>query len=216
VLAAVALVLVSVGVIAAVALGQGLGPFAEPNTVPREGPLQPGKYRSDEFESAFSFRVGEGWVVGGPELPDALGIALAGTLDQPEPSSLGFFSPNQVVDPKDPQADTILAAPESVEGWVEWFRNHPDLRTEKPDAITVDGISGTRVDMTAEHTTGLWQLSNTDVVNLTKGARRQVIVLNVRGETALISILASSTGEFEEFLPKAQGVVDTVEWEVSS
>ncbi len=155
-------------------------------------------------------------MVENPELSDALSIVLAGTLDKTEPSGLGFFSPNQVVDPKDPSEITVLAAPESVEGWVEWLRKHPDLDTEEPVPVTVGGISGMRVDMTAEHTTGLWQLSNQRIVALTKGARRGIIVLNVRGKTVLISILASSTDEFEEFLPKAQGVLATVEWEVSS
>jgi serine/threonine-protein kinase len=218
VLTAVALVVMSVGVIAAVALGQGLGPFAEPNTLPREGSLEAGKYRSDELEIALSFRVGEGWVVNGPELADALSIAMAGTLDQTEPSAFSFLSPDQIIDPKDPQEATILAAPENVEGWVEWFRNHPDLKTEEPVPVTVAGISGVRVDMTAEHSTGLFQLSDdpSAVVNMTKGAQRRVIVLNVRGETVLISILASSADEFEEYLPKARGVLDTVEWEVSS
>jgi hypothetical protein len=203
VLVALALVLVSIGLIAAVALGQGVGPFAEPSTLPKEGPLEPGKYRSDEFEPALSFRVGEGWVAPAPEVPDALGIALAGTLNQTEPLSLSFFGPNQVIDPKDPAETTVLAAPE-------------DPKTEELVRVSVGGISGKRVDMTAEHTTGLWQLSDQSVVNLTKGARRRIIVLDVRGETVLISILAPSPDRFEEFLPKAQDVLDTVEWEVSS
>jgi hypothetical protein len=216
VLAALALVVISAGVIAAVALGQGAGPFAEPSTLPREGPLEPGKYRSDEFEPALSFRVGEGWVVPGPELPDVLGIVLAGTLDQTEPSGFTFFSPNQVFDPKDPQETTLVVAPEGVEGWVEWFQNHPNLKTKEPVPVTVGDISGTRVDMTAAQTTRLWQLSDQSPVNLTQGAQRRVIVLNVRGETVIISILAPSADKFEEFLPKAQGVLDTVEWEVNS
>jgi hypothetical protein len=199
-----------------VALSRGGGLSAEPSTLPTEGSIEPGKYRSDEFDSTFSFSVDEDWVVPVSELPDALGFALAGTLDQPEPSSLSFFNLNQVIDPKDASETTLLAAPESAEGWAEWFRKHPDLKAEEPIPVSVGGISGLRVDMVAEHTTGLWQLSDRSVVNLTKGARRRVIVLDVRGDTVLISILAPSPDKFEAFLPKAQGVLDTVEWEVSS
>jgi class 3 adenylate cyclase/tRNA A-37 threonylcarbamoyl transferase component Bud32 len=214
VLAALALVLVSVGVIAVVALSQGLGLFAEPSTLPSEGRLEPGTYRTDEFDPALSFRVGEGWVVPASELPDALDIHLADTQNQPIPSGLGFTAPKQVIDPRDPSMSTLMAAPDDVEGWVEWLREHPDLKTDDPVPATVGGISGQRVDITAERETGLWQLSDQSVSAPKEGGRWRVIVLEVKGETVLIGI-TSSADRFEGFLPTAQEALDTVEWEAS-
>jgi hypothetical protein len=39
--------------------------------------------------------------------------------------------------------------------------------------------------------------------------------LDVEGETVLIVIRASSADSYEKLLPKAQEMLDTVEWEVS-
>jgi hypothetical protein len=43
------------------------------------------------------------------------------------------------------------------------------------------------------------------------GFKDRLIALDVEGETVIIAAEASE-GEFEEFLPKAQEVLDTVEW----
>jgi serine/threonine-protein kinase len=216
VLVALALVVISVGLIAAVALGQGFGPFAEPSTLPREGPLEPGQYRSDEFDPTLSFRVGEGWVASAPEVPDALEIALAGTQEQQQPSMLGFYRAREVFDPKDVGQQTLLTAPEDVEGWVEWFRKHPALDTEEPKPVAIGGVSGVQLGAVAEQITALWQYSDQFSVVLPTGTRSRIIVLDVEGRTVLIVIRASSADNFEVLLPKAQEVLDTVQWEVNS
>jgi serine/threonine-protein kinase len=216
VLLALALVLVSVGLIATVALGRGGGLFAEPSTLPREGSLEPGKYHSDEFEPAFSFDIGEGWVVPTPERPDLLDLALAGTQDQLMPSLLGFYRTREVFDPRDPTQQTLVSAPDGVKGWVEWFRKHPDLDTEEPKAVTVGGVSGMQIDAVAKRTTALWQTGAQFPVDYQMGVPSRIIVLEVEGETVVIIIRAYSAGRHEELLPKAQGVLDTVEWEVSA
>jgi hypothetical protein len=44
------------------------------------------------------------------------------------------------------------------------------------------------------------------------GAKSRTTILNVGGDTVLIDTSASSPDEFEELLPEAQKVLDTVEW----
>ena len=53
------------------------------------------------------------------------------TKEQERPSSFGFYSPRWVVDQSDPNRRNQVAAPESVDGWVEWFQKHPNLTTEE-------------------------------------------------------------------------------------
>ncbi len=51
---------------------------AKPRLLPDETrKLGPGAYRTEEFEPAFSFRVGEGWSTAQPEVYDILLIARA-------------------------------------------------------------------------------------------------------------------------------------------
>jgi len=38
------------------------------------------------------------------------------------------------------------------------------------------------------------------------------IIVDVRGETVLIDAAPETEGKFDEFLPKAQRVLDSVEW----
>ncbi len=47
------------------------------------------------------------------------------------------------------------------------------------------------------------------------GDKEQITILDVGGETVIIDVLAP-TDKFEELLPKAQKVLDTVQWKVTS
>lgn len=213
VILAAVLVLVSVGVIGAVALSQGGWPFAEPATLPQEGALDAGPYVTDEFEPAFTFRIGDGWTSGGAESPDSLSMHAASTKQLQTPSLLSFVKPRSVFDPDDLTGGTITDAPDSVEGWIQWFQKHPDLQTTEPSPVNVGGVEGTSITMTtAQPTALLWIINERDDVNLGKGTQRQVIVLDVNGETVLISILAASPEKFDKFLPRVQEVLDTLGW----
>jgi hypothetical protein len=99
---------------------------------------------------------------------------------------------------------------------VGWFQHHPYLKTEKPAPVIVREIKGVQFDYvvaedspdsavkTFRYTDGL-------VVNAGKGAKTRVIILDVKGEAVSIAI-GSATSEFNEFLPEAQKVLDTVKW----
>jgi hypothetical protein len=189
-----------------------------PQTISTEGPIAPGKYRSDEFEPAVSFSVDKGWMPYGEELPDALAMALGSTQELERPSTFGFYSPRRVVDQSDPDRNTFVPAPESVDGWVEWFQKHPNLTTEEPVPVTVGGASGVQIDAVissepkkSQFPPAFWVLSNGVTFYDFVGARSRTTILNVGGDTVLIDTSASSPDRFKELLPKSQKVLDTVE-----
>jgi len=222
VLVALALLLVSVGVVGVVALNgssQSAG-NAHVQTLPSaEGSsLKPGEYRTDEFRPTFTFAVDKGWITFlGAELSDALVVLPASARGLPKPPNLGFYAPQAVANPSDPTGNTVVPAPDSVDGWVEWFQKHPNLRTEKPLPVTVGGASGVRIDAVVAsvpdgHPAWFWVLNDgTTIQDNTKGGRFRTFILNVDGETVLIAIRAPGDKP-EGFLAKAQKVVNTVEW----
>ena len=226
VLVAMALVLVSVGVIAFVALGRGGGssaeaPEADPapaSTLPTVGRIEPGAYRTDEFEPSFSFDLGSGWAkANGAESSDIMSLALADTMDAQRSSLLNFYRPQAVFDPKDPGRGTLLPPPGSVEGWVDFFQDNRHLKTGKPVPVKVGGVSGMRIDYTVSSVpkgrTDLPQWTQEGGVEIsdTKGARSRDIILKVGDDTVLIGISAAED-DVDELLPKAQEVLDTVKW----
>ncbi len=230
------LVLVSIGVIAFVAFGQGGGPSAgsassDPSavrTTPTEGALKPGTYRTDEFEPAFTFAVGKGWSTDGPELPDALSILLTSTQSLAQPSRLGFYKPTSVIDRDDPSWQTLESAPESAEGWVKWFQEHPNLDTSKLGPVTVGHIAGKQIDVVPSSVPKdyprecgdtpcalLYPFGEVDANASFVGYHDRFIVLEVDGEVTVIDIGAPAD-DFEDFSSKAQEVLDTVEWKSES
>lgn len=221
-LVALALLVVGAGVVGVVVLdrsGQSAG-NAPVRTLPSSGgsALEPGEYRSDEFRPSFSFAVEKGWITFfDAELPDALVISPAKSRELLAFPTLGFYAPQAIMDMTDPTGNTVLPAPTSVDGWVEWFQKHPNLETEKPVPVTVGGASGARVDAVVasvpeDHPAWLWVLSDgTTIQDDVKGGRIRTFILNVGGETVLIAIRADGD-QFEGFLPKAQKVVNSVDW----
>jgi hypothetical protein len=219
VLVALALLVVVAGVVGAVAVnGSGRSAGNAPvRTLPATelSPLKPGEYRTDEFTPSFSFGVDEGWITAGPQLYDALEMGLAGAEGQRRPPILGFYNPQAVPDPSDP-TNNGLGSPDSVDGWVTWLQEHPNLEPGKIVPVTVGGESGVRIDTVVSSVpkgqpAWFWVLSDGTTIQAVKGARMRTYVLNVGGWTVLIAIKADGD-QFEGFLPKAQKVVDTVEW----
>jgi hypothetical protein len=214
VIIAAALVLVSVGVIGAVALSQGGWPFAEPATLPQEGALDTGRYTTDEFEPSFSLSLDEGWAVGIGDMTDVFSIGLEG-----QPGQLDFSRPEAVFDPEDPkEGGILLPTPNSTDEWVAWYREHPFLDAEEPVPVTVGGVSGVRIDSVVSSVPEgnsilpLWTYSGRILIGDEKGTQYRTIILEVEGETLLVGLSAPSNDTFEQLLPKAEGALDTVEW----
>ena len=185
---------------------------AKPRPLPEVAQeLESGTNRTEEFEPAFSFEVGEGWTHLPPEKPDYL------ALDR-EQIGMGFFKVRDVYKPN----EGLVEAPDDLVGWL---RRHPYLRTSAPQTVTVGGIEGQRIDVVVGdlpegHRVGacgpdcvdLFGLSDGNALGVAKGEKVGWVVLeDVRGDTVVIGFLGPAD-EFDEHAPEAQKVIDTVQW----
>jgi hypothetical protein len=185
---------------------------------------------SAEFEPALSFSLSEEWyeeewqVFWAEESPDF--IFRYG----PEGGGLNFTNPLHVFDPSDPSAPKELPAPENAQEWLSWFQRHPNLDISKPVPASVGDASGKRIDVTVTSTpenyprslcigqpcVPLYPLTSesregTTWITVDEGYKDRFVIVDVHGETVLIDASAP-TDKFDEFLPKAQKVLDSVEW----
>jgi hypothetical protein len=107
---------------------------AEPRPLPEEArELEPGAYRTEEFEPAFSFEVGEGWSASPPEAYDVLRI-----IQGHEDGGLGFANLRgaRFFEPTDTGTSFMYVVPKDVVGW---FQEHPYLETQGTDPVKVGG-----------------------------------------------------------------------------
>ena len=187
-----------------------------------DGTNYPGRYATKEFEPALSFGLSDywGWGEFNPsESPNFLFIR------GPEEIDLLFTNPLHVFDPSYPSEAKELPAPESAEEWVSWFQRHPNLDTSKPVPASVGEVSGKQIDVTVTSTPGnypkevcgeqpcvpLYTLSDENVILVYEGFKDRFVIVDIEGQTVLIDVFAPAD-RFEEFLPKAQKVLDSVEW----
>jgi hypothetical protein len=100
---------------------------------------------------------------------------------------------------------------------VGWFQHHPYLVTEKPEPATVGGVKGVQFDYIVKDDTpsdeiDLFRYADGSTGGAGKGFKYRAIVLEgVKGKTVTIGI-GSPITEFDDFLPKAQKVLDSVKW----
>jgi hypothetical protein len=185
-------------------------------------PLQPGEYRSEEFEPSLSFRVGKGWTNVPPESSEALALERGGM------GGVYFFRVKEVYEPvRKGMPKDVVEAPKDPKGWVAWARHHPYLKTSEPEQVEVGGVEGERIDVVVGDLPEDYQgRCGTDCVDIGRvegvpplkndiftpeDAKERVTFLDVEGETVTISI-DSPASVFEDFVPKAQKVLDSVEW----
>jgi uncharacterized protein YjbI with pentapeptide repeats len=182
-------------------------------------------YVTDEFEPAFRLEFGEqgwAWKVS-TETPDEVHMRYVPDFW----GKIGFAKPLHVFDPSNLSERKEVPAPETVDDWVSWFQSHPTLETSNPVPVRVGGVSGMRIDATCVP----WPRdryresplpcsppfpTSEESMSATLAAERKnrYIIVDIRGETVLIYV-ATETEErkFDEFLPIAQKVLDTVKWE---
>jgi hypothetical protein len=182
--------------------------------------LRPGTYRSEEFKPSLSFRVGKGWSSSPlEEASDALQITRGQT------AGLGFANVQEVYKPTR-TVSQIVDAPKDMVGW---FQQHPYLQTSNPEPVRVGGVKGLQLEVVVgdlpqnyipkctsivgnPNCVDLFRLSTGEPILLVEGDKVGVIVLeDVEGETVTIGFV-SPASEFEEFVPEAQKVIDTVKW----
>jgi hypothetical protein len=193
--------------------------FGGGNTVPSGtagARLEEGKrYTTDDFKPSFSFEVGEGWTTVGPEFRDILDIRQG-------PMMLAFLNVKEVFYASNTRETDRMPAPKDM---VSWFQQHPYLETEEPEPVSIGGAKGVYFDVVVTDlpegyhsicgrpSVNLIGLSGGDVWCVLEEEKDRVIVLeDVEGETVTI-LFGGPAVDFEEFLPKAQKVLDTVEWE---
>jgi hypothetical protein len=182
--------------------------------------LRPGTYRSEEFKPSLSFHVGKGWSISPPEASDFLQINRGQT------AGLSFANVQNVYKPTRTGTPNVVDAPKDMVGW---FQQHPYLQTSKPEPVRVGGVKGLQFDVvlgdlpqtySGTCTTIVGQPNCVDLVRLSTGGpiflvegdKAGVIDLeDLEGETVGIGFF-SPASEFEEFVPEAQKVIDTVKW----
>jgi hypothetical protein len=216
--------LVTVLVLALSACGGGEKEANKAHPLPEDQKaLRPGTYHSEEFKPSLSFHVGKGWKNVPPELPDDL-VLTRGAM-----GGVGFTNVQEVFKPTKTGTADVVKAPKDM---VAWFEHHPYLQTDKPEPVTVGGVKGEQFDVVVEHVpdeySGLCSMGPgpdgcVDLFRLSSGLpggliaqyegdKVRVIVLeDVKGKTVTIGIGSAAT-TFDEFLPKAQKVLDTVKW----
>lgn len=179
--------------------------------------LPAGEFAADEFKPTLSLRLSDGWGFGNEKTDELF-------LGHPGPQSQIIFSSHidHVFDPSNPSEQTEISAPESVDEWASWFREHPNLDTSKPVSVRVGGATGMRIDATLsselEDHSGEFCGKQPCVplyptIMSSEGYKDRFIILDVKGEVVIIDVSAASAeNKFDEFLPKAQKVLDTVEW----
>jgi hypothetical protein len=138
-----------------------------------------------------------------------------------EAGQLIFTSPRHVFHPSTLSEPKEAPAPDNADEWASWFQRHPNLETSNPAPVSVGGASGMRIDVTP-----LSKLKNypqdfceeEPCVPLYSAMRAyskwkdRFVIVDIESETVIIDVSAPA-GKFDEFFPKAQKVLDTVEWE---
>ena len=179
--------------------------------------LAPGEYRTEEFEPALSFKVGEGWEYVPIEASDDLQI-----VREQGTGGLGFVVTHEVYKPTKTGTPNVVEAPKDFVGWL---RRHPYLRTTDPERVTVGGVEGVRFDVSVVEglpdayqgrcgsgCVDIARLSTGSQTSLGEGEKVRLTVLEVvEGKTVEIAIYGPAD-YFGEFAPEAQKVVDSVKW----
>jgi hypothetical protein len=173
--------------------------------------LPPGKYHSEEFKPSFSLTLGKDWHNVPLEISDKLVIARGGE----EGPALVFRNLQEVYEyTKNGTTSAVVKAPKDMVGW---FQHHPYLDTEKPEPATVGGVKGLQFDYIVSEDAPYDEITLFRYTDGSQGAagkgfkHRAIVLEGVKGKTVTIGI-GSPTTEFDDFLPKAQKVLDSVKW----
>ncbi len=190
---------------------------AQARTMPKPGKdLAAGEYVTEAFQPTVSFSVGKGWEVIIPDAPDTFSMGQEGGS-----LYISFWNVQKVLDPKN--FGNALSAPDDMAAWLQ---EHPNVDAEEPEEVTIGGVSGVQFDTVAspipkDNPTGcpepcvplfISEEALQPHFGIFESEKLRFIILeNVEGETVTIAVGGRAVN-FEEFLPKAQKVLDTVEW----
>jgi hypothetical protein len=102
----------------------------------RAGALPAGTYTTTAFEPTISFTIDDGWNGLFPDDSDEVALEGPGAV---------IFAIGRISKVVDPTTGLAVAAPDDL---VEWFTTHPKLTAAAPEAVTISGLDGQRVDVT--------------------------------------------------------------------
>jgi len=182
--------------------------------------LAPGRYVTEEFEPSVSFRVGKGWAMNNPEKKDHFSIysrAFAGSDKEPG-AVLTFVDVRTIFDAKEPTEDNIHPAPKDL---LAWFQHHPRLDISSPVPTIVGGVPAERFDASvtslAEERLDecpdclpVFSLRYEEPISIVKGFDQRIVLVEDLGAKTVAIILYAPPDRFDEYLSKAQGVLNTV------
>ena len=196
----ISLGLLVVLVVVALAACEGTEKEAKPRPLPEDDKaLQPGEYRSEEFEPSLSFRVGDGWTNLPPESSEVLAIQRGGAVM----GQVNFFRLKEVYEPTRRGTPNMVEAPKDPTGWVAWGRHQPYLKTSEPEQVEVGGVKDLQVDVVVGDLPNYRGRCGTDCVDIGRvegvpplkndiftpeDDKERVSFLEVEGETVTISI----------------------------
>jgi hypothetical protein len=184
--------------------------------------LTPGRYATEEFEPSLSFRVGKGWAMNNPDKKDHFSIYSRAFAESDKESGavLTFVDVRTIFDAKEPPEDNIHPAPK---GLLAWFRHHPRLDISKPVSTSVGGLPAERFDASVSSLPKetldecpdclpVFGLRFGEPISVVKGFRQRIFLMEAStGETVAI-VFYAPPDRFDEYLPKARGVLSTVGW----
>jgi hypothetical protein len=139
---------------------------------------------------------------------------------------VAFTRPLQVFDPSNLSKLKEASAPQNSEEWALWFQSHPYLDTSKPVSVSVGGASGVRIDVMETSTPENYPqdicgeqpcvplFPPGPTMLIPEGVKNRFVIADVEDKTVVINVVAPAD-ESEEFLLKAQALLDTVQWENS-
>lgn len=181
--------------------------------------LRPGEYRTEAFEPALSFTVGEGWALECPEGPDFVCL-----LPPQGQTRFRFVNIGEVYEPSGLMGMSGKTKPLPAD-LIGWFERHPYLQTDRPQPVRVGEIEGQQLDVAVgelpkDYPEGLCvydcvQLSvfsDGDDWAIEEGNKDRLTILeDAKGETVIIDF-SSPAANFDESWPEAEKVLETVEW----
>jgi uncharacterized protein YjbI with pentapeptide repeats len=182
------------------------------------------QYVTAEFEPALSFRVPRHeWRPSSSDTSDKRNLFLE-VLEGPEGSQLIFTNPSGVFDLSTPSEPRLRPVPENADEWASWFQRHPNLETSNSVPVRVGSATGVQIDVTEVSARDtypqecgdkpcvlLYPTSSESGMIIWEGGKHRFVIVDVGSETVVIDV-AAPEDKFDEFLPQAQKVLDTVQW----
>lgn len=177
------------------------------------GDLAPGTYTSAELEVPLTFTVPAGWT-NDWDVPLGYALVPADAAEISEPGIFIFldvYASNQAACTRTQAAGVGRASADLV----AWLGSLPDLSLSAPQAVTVGGLSGTRVDVAVASASpvcsGDYQLWISDYGplwwGLTPGHPQRHYLLDLPGRHNVLIVVPAPEGEFDAIVASVEPII---------